>query len=165
VEIEIMRPNEEEHEEDLQRLLQRAYPVPAPPEQFAGSLQEQLIAMLPAATQLPAPARPRNRITHWIGGFTMRQRIAALGSLGVAAVLVFLLLWAGIDTKPVSAMEKMAENIRKAKSYKYNMIVRITYENPEPGRPRVSEYEHIIYRLASGEARTEDIRKPRKFVS
>ena len=105
-------------------------------------------------------ARPRNRITHWIGGFTVRQRIAALGSFGVAAALVFFLLWVGIDTKPVSAMEKMAENIRKAKSYKYNMIVRITYESPEPGRPRVSEYEHVIYRLASGEARTEDIRKP-----
>ena len=90
----------------------------------------------------------------------MRHRIAVLGSLGVATILGFLLLCGGIDTKRVSAMEKMAEEIRKAKSYKYNMIVRITYENPEPGRPRFSEYEHVIYRLASGEARTEDIRKP-----
>ena len=31
----------------------------------------------------------------------------------MAALLGFLLLWGGIGTKPLSAMEKMAESIRK----------------------------------------------------
>jgi len=48
----------------------------------------------------------------------MRQRIAALGSVGIAAILGLLLLWGGIDGKRLSAMEKMAANVRQAKSYK-----------------------------------------------
>ena len=39
----------------------------------------------------------------------MRQRLAAFGGIGVAAVLGFTLLWGGGFAQPVSAMEKMAE--------------------------------------------------------
>ena len=85
--------------------------------------RERLLAILPAANRPPEPARPWKQITHWIGGLTMRQRIAAFGGVGVAAH-VGISLALGRDRHQVaSAMEKMAENVRKAKSYKYTSIV------------------------------------------
>ena len=53
----------------------------------------------------------------------MRKRIGiALSGAGVAAVLGLLLLFGGIVVKPISAVERMAENIRKAKSFSAVMI-------------------------------------------
>ena len=85
----------------------------------------------------------------------MRQRMAAFGSVGVAALLGFLLLWGGLVEKPASAMEKMAESIRKAKSYKCLQIVQLTDDYPDPGAPSVTEGRYTVYWLASGSARTE----------
>ncbi len=87
------------------------------------------LTTLPAATEgrRPEPFRQSNRITQWIGGFTTRQRIAVLGSIGVAAMLGLFLLYGGITATPVSAMEQMAENVRKAKSYKCTQINEYTY--------------------------------------
>ena len=85
----------------------------------------------------------------------MRQRIAALGGAGIAAILGFLLLWGGIDGKPVSAMEKMAENIRKAKSYKCIQTVQARDDLPWPGKPALTEMSFTVYWLAPGSARTE----------
>ena len=80
--------------------------------------RSRLLALLPAAIRPPEPARPWKQVSHWMGGLTMRQRIAVLGGVGVAAVLALLLIWGGAIAKPVSAMEKMAESVRKVKSYK-----------------------------------------------
>jgi hypothetical protein len=89
-------------------------------------------------------------MTRWIGGLSMRQRIA-LGGAGVAAVLGLLLLWIGTVAKPVSAMEKMAESIRKAKSYKCISTVGSTKDFPEPGEPGVRKLGVMTqYALASG---------------
>ena len=97
----------------------------------------------------------RNRLSLTFEGLTMRQRIAALGGVGVAALLGFLLLWGGIGTKPLSAMEKMAESIRKARSYKCSSIA--TYPSSvEPGNPaRNQEVTGTEYWLASGSTRFE----------
>jgi hypothetical protein len=119
--------------------------------------RERLLAILPAAIRPPEPARPWNLIFRWIGGLSMRQRMTALGGVGVAASLAFLLLLGAIDTKRLSAMEQMAENVQKAKSWKYNLTVRITRDSPASGKPSVSEYSHIIYGLASGSSRIESI--------
>jgi len=43
--------------------------------------------------------------------------------VGVAAMLGIALLWGGNFAKPVSAMEKMVENVRQAKSYQCTQIV------------------------------------------
>jgi hypothetical protein len=61
----------------------------------------------------------------------MRQRIAAFGGIGVAAVLGFLLLWGGIDTKSISAMEKMAETVREARSYRANYVEEAKVVQPD----------------------------------
>ena len=93
-------------------------------------------------------------MTHYVGGLSMRQRFA-FGGVGVAALLGLILLSGVIDTRPVSAMEKMAENVRKAKSFKYTLTVRITRDPPVPGIPTVSDSSNVIYRLASGSSRIE----------
>jgi hypothetical protein len=67
------------------------------------------------------PAKPWNRVSRWTGRLTRRQRVA-LGSIGAAAALGLLLVWALSLTRPVSAMEKMAEEVRKAKSVKFTTI-------------------------------------------
>ncbi len=85
----------------------------------------------------------------------MRQRIAAAGGIGIATVLGLILLWGGIAVKPLSAMEKMAENIRKAKSYSAKMTVEFKFSR-EPDKAVVtSEIKGKVYWLAPRSYRTE----------
>jgi hypothetical protein len=119
--------------------------------------RERLLTLLPAATRPSEPTRSRNRITYLIGELSMRQRIAALGGVGVSAVLMILLFWIGSIATPVSAMEKMAENIRKAKSCKYMHINRVEKHVPIPGKPPYREYSHVIYWLAPDSDRCDSI--------
>ena len=112
--------------------------------------------------QPPVSPRPWNQLSQFIGAITMRQRIA-FGAVSAAALSgLILLLWSSVDGRPLSAMEKMAESIRKAKSYRYNLIVR-HYEGFHRGRnelPRFSEHRHVVYQLASGTARMDSIHSP-----
>ena len=112
------------------------------------------------ATRKPAAASglPRlsvwKRITNRMGAFTVTQKIA-LSSVGVVSVVGVLLLWAGGVTRPVSAMEKMAECIRLAKSYKVTMITEIKFVD-EPGKPPVTaEMSSETYWLAPKSYRME----------
>jgi outer membrane lipoprotein-sorting protein len=114
--------NSIEENDSIREMFRRAMPddLPAAVEH---SMQRRLTAFrerfdTPAASEPLGLARFWNRLARWMGGLTMRQRIA-LGGGGMVAVLGLLLLWGGIIAKPVSAMEKMAEEIRKAKSYKH----------------------------------------------
>lgn len=129
-----------------------------------GEARERLLAILPAASRSTEPARSRTRLTQWIGGFTMRQRITALGGVGVAALLACFLLWGGIDTKPLSAMEQMAEAIRHVKSCKCTQIVQEPELRPQflkPGEPTPrTESVWTIYWLAPGSVRDEVTRFP-----
>jgi outer membrane lipoprotein-sorting protein len=116
------------------------------------------LTKLPATTAGRPPERAKtwNRISRFFGRFTMRQRIA-LGGVGIVAVLGLLLLWGGIVAKPLSAMEKMAENIRKAKSYKCIQIAQSKKDFPEPGKPSDRETTITVYWIAPGSARTEAV--------
>jgi outer membrane lipoprotein-sorting protein len=106
-------------------------------------------------------------IWNWIEGFTMRQRIAALGSVGVASLLGFLLLWAGIDARTVSAMEKMAEAIRHVKSCRCTEIVQepeLRSEFLKTGEPPPRmESVFTIYWLAPGSVRDESTTFPQTW--
>ncbi len=160
-----MFPNEKEPYEDLGALLRQSYGASEPTDQFVNRLHERLLSeladseqrqtqRLPATSRLPHVASPWNRITHWIGGVTMRQRIA-LGVVASAATLGFLLLWGGLVAKPVSAMEEMAENIRQAKSYRVTMIMEIQFVR-ELGKPPVTaKMTQKAYWLAPKSYRTE----------
>jgi hypothetical protein len=132
-----MLPNKEEQFEDIQNLLQQSYSAPALSDKFTQQLEERLQTLLSTTSQPSEPARTRNRMSQRISGFTMRQRFV-LGGVGMVAVLAILLLWLGGIATPVSAMEKMAESIRQAKSFK----AAITMEGPftaEAGKPPVTE--------------------------
>jgi outer membrane lipoprotein-sorting protein len=118
--------------------------------------RERLLSLLPAASRMPESAGPLTKIKHTMGGFTMRQRISiALGGVGIAAVLTFLMLWEGIAAKPVSAMEQMAENIHKAKSFQattHSVIEGIT----EPdNKKNISEITGKVYWRAPDSYRVE----------
>jgi hypothetical protein len=117
--------------------------------------RKRLLAILPAVSLRPEPARILRRTANWMKGLTMRQRIVAFGGVGLAVLLAFLLLWGGIDTKPVSAMEQMAENVRKVKSMKCSLTISQPAW-PEAGRPpakTISAQTH--YWLTPGSTRVE----------
>jgi outer membrane lipoprotein-sorting protein len=150
--------NEMEEDKALGQTLRRAMPDDLPTD-VELRMREQFdayCARADAASRSRQAAR-RNRITHWIGSLTMRQRITALVGIAAALALGFVLASAGLLSERVSAMEKMAQEIRKAKSYKCVQIVRITDERPEPGEPAVSEGRHTVYWRAPGSARTESV--------
>jgi hypothetical protein len=149
-----MLPNEDEQSEEIRLLLQQSYGTPEPTDQFVKQLEERLLAILPAASR---SARPQNRIIHWLGGSTMRQRIV-LGSMAATVLVGLFLVWQGLETKPLSAMEIMAENIRKTKSYKYTQIVTLKDDFPGPGEPSVTESTNIMYWLAPGSCRHDKTR-------
>jgi outer membrane lipoprotein-sorting protein len=101
--------------------------------------REKLLANLPSASLTTESARHRNRILHWMEEFPMRRRIA-VGSMAVTVLLGVFLAWQGLETKPLSAMEKMAESIRKAKSYKATVTV-ITFSGDKAKEPLVKKQE------------------------
>jgi outer membrane lipoprotein-sorting protein len=115
--------------------------------------RQRLLAALPRASVRSKRARISAPAMNWIGGLTMRQRIA-LGGVSAAVVVGLLLFWAAIGTKPVSAMEKMAEHIRSAKSFKATFTCVENSQAPEPGKPpRTAKMVGTIYWLAPGTSR------------
>jgi hypothetical protein len=154
VEIEAMLPKEDEQSEELRRLLQQSYRAPAPSDRFVKRLEERLMAMLPIEKQATITTRPRNRISKWFGGYSMPQRIT-LGIVAVTILLGLFLVWQGFETKPLSAMEQMAENIRKAKSYKCTQTIQFTSKFPAPGKPATTESRIIFYCFTTGSTRAE----------
>jgi len=92
--------------------------------------RERLLALLPTG-RAPETVGLGNRIIHWIGETTMRQRIA-MGSTALAAAIGILLIWSISHTKSLSAMEKMAAGIREARSFVFTMHMEADIDIPEP---------------------------------
>jgi len=145
--------NETEENDGVRRTLRQAMPDDLPPA-VAERMQNQLAAFrLRFDTE---SVNLRGRISHWIGGLTVRQRIAAFGGIGVAAMLGFLLLWGGVDDKLVSAMEQMAERIRKARSFQATMEETAISFPGEPAKvPAKAKITGTVYFLAPGSFRID----------
>jgi outer membrane lipoprotein-sorting protein len=140
----------EKEEKTIGEIFRHAMPDDLPAA-VAERLQRRLTAFREqfdaVGSKPPKPERLGFPITRWIGGLTMRQRIT-MGGVGVAAVLGLVLLWIGTSGNPVSAMERMAENIRQAKSWKATMTMETQFVR-EPGKPPVtSALTATVYWLA-----------------
>lgn len=72
--------------------------------------------LLAALEQLASQDERREILNPDRGGLTVAQR-TAIGGVALAAMLAGVLLWVGSPSRRASAMERMAENIRHAKSY------------------------------------------------
>jgi outer membrane lipoprotein-sorting protein len=125
---------EEPEEAGVERVIVRALGIPAMCDVPVPCARPEMAAAKNSMEPLGLPRLSLwNRITLWPGGLTMRQRIALAG-VGVAIVLGFLLLWGANVVQPVSAMEEMAENIRKAKSFRFTGIMELLRAE-DPGKP------------------------------
>jgi hypothetical protein len=109
---------------------------------------------LAAASRTKGPGRIGSRRSHFVGGLTMRQRIA-IGGAGLAALLGLVFLWGMLAERPASAMEKMAAGICKAKSYEFKYVLRQISFQPPPGRPAAMESRGVVYWIAPGSSREE----------
>jgi len=147
----------EKEEDAIGAMFRQAMPDDLPPA-VAERLERRLTAFRERfdaeGNELPNHERPWLPITRWIGGLTMRQRIA-VGGTGVAAVLGLVLLWIASTGKPVSAMEQMAESIRHAKSCTLVATMEIKFVR-EPGKPPVTgDSTEKLYWLAPKSYRME----------
>jgi hypothetical protein len=80
-----------------------------------------------------------------------RFQLSAGTMIGVAAVLGFILLWGGDAAQSLSAMEKMAESVRKAKSFKAAVTCLESIQAANAGNsPRTSKVVGTVYWLAPG---------------
>jgi hypothetical protein len=145
---------EEPEERVLERVVARALAIP--------SLCDVPVPDAPPGARRagnstkPLDSRPRrwDRITHWTGGLSMRQRIA-LGGAGGAAVLAVVLLWTGTAAKRASAMEKMAASIRHAKSCTATAIWETSLVRDPAKPPLTSKSVSKIYWLAPCSVRVD----------
>jgi outer membrane lipoprotein-sorting protein len=130
----------------------------------AASVERVIVRALgiPSACDAPAAGEPRPRFWKRIPGWTrvprMRRGLAYAG-VGIAAALLFFVLWATVSTASLSAMEKMAEKIRAAKSFKATIIGELR----EAGKPQVVA-TGTVYWLAPGSCRVE-LKRPRQGES
>jgi len=127
----------------------------------AASVERVIVRALgiPLACDAPAAGHPGprfwKRIPSWTKAPRMRRRLA-YGGVGIAAALTFFVLWATVSTASLSAMEKMAEKIREAKSFKATIIGELR----ETGEPQVVA-TGTVYWLAPGSCR-EELKRPRQ---
>ena len=112
-----------------------------------------LMAVLPGRDEQVELAKPWSRIIPSIGGLTMRQR-TVVGSISAAAVLALLVLWLGNAPSRVSAMERMAENIRRVTSYQVTIESEMKFV--QIGKPPVTSVgTTTLFWLTPGSTRTE----------
>jgi len=116
--------------------------------------RSRLIASLPTVERRPLIAKVRHQFPSLLGGLTMRQRIA-LGGVSVTTAVALLLVWVVDFGRPVSAMDRMAESIRRAKSYTVNVVADLQIVR-EPGKsPVKAKMTGTWYWLAPGSMRME----------
>lgn len=113
----------------MRSVLDRLAEGHAPLERGHDEARERLLSLLPDDAPRPAPARGWASFTEWMGGSTMRRRMV-FGGLGTFGVLTVGLLGVALVAGRASAMDAVAEAVRKARSYQFTMTI-------EPDGPRV----------------------------
>lgn len=134
---------------DLQSLAGRLTDAHAKFNRGHEGARERLLALLPTGAA-PETVGLGVRITRWIGGAKMRQRIA-LGGTALAATMGILLIWSASSTNSLSAMERMAAGIREARSFVFTLHMRADVDEPQtmsgkfywraPGSVRMETYQ------------------------
>jgi outer membrane lipoprotein-sorting protein len=114
-----------------------------------------LMTVLPASDEQIEFAKPWSRIIPSTGGLTMRQR-TVFGSIGAAAALALLVFWLGNAPSRVSAMERMADNIRRAKSYKVTWDFERQLVRELGKLPVTAHAKSTVFWLAPGSFRLEN---------
>jgi outer membrane lipoprotein-sorting protein len=82
-----------------------------------------------------------------------RFQLSAGAIVALAAVLGFVLLWGGGTAQQASAMEKMADSIRKARSFKASVIAESKRDSRADKFPFTSRVVGTVYWLAPGSYR------------
>jgi hypothetical protein len=157
-----------ENERQIEAALAEAVKAHAPPAGLQERIRERLFARPQAAAcpdpqPIAAPARSRSIVAQ----ITRNRPFQVLAGtiVGMAAVLGFLLLWGGNAVESASAMEKMAENIRKVRSARWSRTVQLLdppVKAIKPGQPPAkNQMSFTGYWLASGSRRTESDNFPK----
>lgn len=89
----------------------------------------------------------------------MKQRIVLSGA-SAACVLMVLLFWLGNNVSRASAMEKVAESIRNAKSFKAAAHVTLEAASDQDKKKAISEYDAKFYWKAPDAYRVETKKGP-----
>ena len=92
-----------------------------------------LLAALETEDRATEPKRSRPAIATWLGGLSMRQK-TALGGLSVTALILIVFALSTNTARRATAMERMAENIRAAKSWQATMELEKVDERERPRR-------------------------------
>jgi hypothetical protein len=157
-----------ENERQIEAALAEAVRAHAPPVGLQERIRERLFARPQvAACPDPQPIAVLAERRGIVGQITRNRRFQVLAgaTVGAAVVLGVLLLWDGNAVQSVSAMEKMAENIRKVRSARWGRTVQLL--NPpakatKPGQPPAERQMSFTgYWLASGSRRTESDNLPK----
>jgi outer membrane lipoprotein-sorting protein len=109
-----------------------------------------------AAMKHPRRSVPSVRSISTLRRIAMNRRFQlSVGTVvGVAVVLGFVLLWGGGAGQSVSAMEKMAEGIRKASSFKATLVMKGQSTSKTGGTSKHS-LTSTVYWLAQGPSRSD----------
>jgi outer membrane lipoprotein-sorting protein len=139
-------PTDADNDALLQQVIEhlRRQPIPAFLDPEIAALKHPKNSVLPAR-----PISTFRRIA-----MNRRFQLSAGTVVGIAAVLGFVLLWGGGIGQSVSAMEKMAENIRKAVSYKAAMVAE-GQSTSKTGKITKYRLSGTIYWLARGTSRLD----------
>lgn len=114
----------------------------------------RLLASLPSSRSQSTATSTRNQLISWMGALTMKQRFA-LGSAAALIVAVAAVIWIAFAPRPAYAMDGVAESIRKARSYEYDMTMEVNMPREAGKAPAKVEMRSRFFWLAPGSYRME----------
>jgi len=96
-----------------------------------------------------------DRLSVRLAAMTIGQRIA-VGAVGLSAVVAWILLLPGLSSLGrLSAMERMASELKEVKSYGYQCVEHVTIQRKGQTEPGLVDLTQFVYWRAPGELREE----------